>query len=753
MLSLRTVKLRGLAASRRVAARSALAAASATAARRNGAAATARRAFHAAAAVRAPATIRVEVDGQPVDVPAGSTVMQACEQAGVNIPRFCYHDRLSIAGNCRMCLVEVEKSPKPQASCAMPIMPGMKVKTNTPLVHKAREGVMEFLLANHPLDCPICDQGGECDLQDQSMSYGSDRTRNRFYKRTVEDKNIGPLVKTVMTRCIHCTRCIRFTTEVCGVSIMGATGRGNAMEIGTYTERMLDTEMSGNVIDLCPVGALTSKPFAFTSRPWELSHTESIDVLDAVGSNIRIDTRGAEVMRVLPRLNEDVNEEWISDKTRFSYDGLKRQRLDTPLVRKGDEFVPVSWEVALNTIRERIATDKIRGDEMLAVAGDMADAEGIVALKDLFNRLGSSNTYTALALRGLDLSVDNRSDYLFNSRITGIEDADVVLLVGTNPRMEAPIVATRLRKAVRQLDLNVAYVGPKMDLAMKAQQIGEGTDTLKALADGTHPFAATLKAAKNPLIIVGMGALVRADGRAVYAAAEKLAKSVNALRENWKGLSVLHTAASQAAAGDLGFVPGPQAKHAPAPKFVYLLGADDEAVDAQIPANAFVVYAGHHGDVGANRADVILPSPAYTEKFATYVNTEGRVQRTQPATPVLKNARDDWAILRGLSEVLGAPLPYDDLHAVRARLADVAPHMANADALEPFAYRARSTAADAEAAPLAASAFAPFWTNHFMTNPISRSSKVMAKCVATLPRATNSYLTPTAAAARTGVSA
>lgn len=687
--------------------------------------------FHTST-VLAQDKMKVNVDGKDVDVPKGVTVLQACEEAGVEIPRFCYHDRLSIAGNCRMCLVEVEKSPKPVASCAMPAMPGMKIKTTTPLVHKAREGVMEFLLANHPLDCPICDQGGECDLQDQSMAFGTDRSRFKEYKRSVEDKNIGPFVKTIMTRCIHCTRCVRFAAEIAGVEDLGTTGRGNAMEIGTYVEKFFDSELSGNVIDICPVGALTSKPFAFTARPWELTSTESIDVLDAVGSNIRIDTRGAEVMRILPRLHEEVNEEWISDKTRFAYDGLKRQRLDTPIVRDGDNLVPTSWEAALETVANKIAS--LKPNQIKAIVGDQVDAESIIALKDLWNRLGSTNHESRQD--GAALSADLRSSYIFNTSIRGIEDSDLLLLVGTNPRMEAPMINARIRKSVLNYGLEVAYVGPKTDFAYKNTHLSDNSSFLADLASGKHPFSARLKSAARPIIVLGMSALRRGDGADILNTFLSLSKTYpNLMTNNWRGLNVLQLSAARTAALDLGVVPGPDASDSDV-KMVYLLGAD-EFDERSVPKNAFVVYQGHHGDAGASRADVILPGAAYTEKDGTYVNTEGRVQRTKPATNRLNKARVDWTIIRALSEMLQVPLPYDSLQQVRARLVDVAPHFAHVDHLETpiFIQPSNNNSKNVQSG-----SFSPSLNNFFMTDPITRSSKLMARASSMLKKSSNSYL-------------
>jgi NADH dehydrogenase (ubiquinone) Fe-S protein 1 len=677
-------------------------------------------------------SMTVTVNGTDVSVPKGVTVLQACEAAGYDVPRFCYHDRLSIAGNCRMCLVEVEKAPKPVASCAAPAMPGMKVITDSPLVKKAREGVMEFLLANHPLDCPICDQGGECDLQDQSVTFGSDKSRFKEFKRSVEDKNIGPFVKTIMTRCIHCTRCVRFAAEVAGVEALGTTGRGNAMEIGTYVEQAFDSEVSGNVIDLCPVGALTSKPFAFTSRPWELISTESVDTMDAVGAAIRIDTRGAEIMRVVPRLNEDVNEEWLADRSRFSYDGLKRQRLDTPMVRNGAEFAPAEWDEAFESIHA--ALKGVDGAHIKAIAGDSVDAEALVAFKDLMNRLGSENV--ECRQDGAQVNADLRSNYVMNSGISGIEQADAIVLVGSNPRMEAPLVNTRIRKGVIHYNTPVAVIGPDCDLTYEHQHLSDDVAVLQQIADGKNAFCKTLETAENPMLIVGMGALRGGQSGELYATLDRIvAKYPNLVQEDWNGINFLQLAAARTAALDIGFVPGASASDEKA-KVVFLLGADDFA-EADIPKDAFVVYQGSHGDRGASRANVVLPGAAYTEKAGTYVNTEGRVQRTKVAVSRLPGAREDWKIVRALSEYLGLTLPYNTLGEVRQRLEDIAPHFAYADTVEPSSLRVSSPATKKK---LRAGPIKPAIENHFMVDPITRNSRVMAKAVATLKTANNSYV-------------
>lgn len=593
-----------------------------------------------------------------------------------------------IAGNCRMCLVEVERAPKPVASCAWPVAPGMVVKTNSPLAHKAREGVMEFLLANHPLDCPICDQGGECDLQDQSMRYGADR--GRFHeiggKRAVEDKNIGPLIKTSMNRCIHCTRCIRFANDIAGAPELGSAGRGNDIQIGTYLEQNLDSEMSGNVIDLCPVGALTSKPYAFRARPWELKKTETIDVLDGLGSNVRVDSRGLEVMRVVPRLNDDVNEEWINDKSRFACDGLKTQRLTLPLVRREGKFEPADWEQALTEVAQAWQQKAPKGNEFKVIAGELTDVESLVAMKELANKLGSENLAldTPTGNQPIAHGVDVRSNYLFNSRIWGIEEADSILIVGSNPRHEAAVLNARIRKQWMRSDLEIGVVGESWDSTFEFEHLGTDLDALKKALAG--PFGKKLAAAKRPMIIVGSGVTDHTDAKAFYetigAFVDKNASSF--LNEEWNGYNVLQRAASRAGAFEVGFVTPSAEVAETAPKFIWLLGAD-EINEADIPKDAFVVYQGHHGDKGAQIADVVLPGAAYTEKNATYVNTEGRVQLTRAATSLPGAARTDWKIIRAVSEFLGAPLPYDDVAALRDRMFEISPALAAYDVVEPVA--------------------------------------------------------------------
>lgn len=670
--------------------------------------------------------IEVVVDGNAVQIESGSSILQAIEATGINVPRFCFHERLSVAGNCRMCLVEIEKSPKPVASCAMPTMPGMKIFTNSPMVKKAREGVMEFLLANHPLDCPICDQGGECDLQDQAFAFGADRSRYVEVKRAVEDKNLGPLVKTSMTRCIHCTRCVRFSQEVAGVNMLGTVGRGNAMEISTYVAAALDSEMSGNVVDLCPVGALTSKPNAFAARSWEYRTTDSIDVLDGCGPSIQIDTAKGEVMRVQPRTNDDVNEEWISDKTRYAVDGLKRQRLDMPLVRSADgSLSPLGWREALAIAADKLAATPAK--QIAAVAGPLVELEALVPLKDLLNSLGSTSTMSTAA----PFSADLRASYTLNASIVGLEECDALLLVGSNPRIEAPLLNARIRKLVRHFGLPVAMVGKSADLTYDVEHLGDSADALSDLLAGKSAFAQTLKDAKKPAVLVGTGALSSPDGAAVAALASQLALSVGGLTEGWQGYSVLHSSGGAVGALDVGFVPGPTAVPTSDAKVVYLLGADELP---PISPDAFVIYQGHHGDAGAERADLILPGAAYTEKSGTYVNTEGRVQRTARALDAPGDAREDWTILVALSKVMGKPLAYESLSGVRARMSAIAPQLADAsgDVLEPSSTSMASLALEyvPPSSPKASgTVLASSVTNFYMTDVVSRASATMAKCV------------------------
>ncbi|QGZ95234.1 NADH-quinone oxidoreductase subunit NuoG [Terricaulis silvestris] len=670
---------------------------------------------------------KILVDGVEVDVPPELTLLQACEAAGAEIPRFCYHERLSVAGNCRMCLIEVKvggkSGPKPIASCAQQVkdLPPPRddklneLVTKSAAVKRARNGVMEFLLINHPLDCPICDQGGECDLQDQSVAYGRGGSRFDENKRAVEEKFMGPLVKTVMTRCIQCTRCIRFVTEVAGVSELGATGRGEDMEITTYLEAALTSELSANVIDLCPVGALTSKPYAFNARPWELTKTETIDVMDALGANIRVDARGDAVLRVLPRLNEEINEEWISDKTRYAEDGLSRQRLDRPYIRENGQLRPASWSEALEATAKALSGD---AKKIGAIAGDLACAESMKATLDLFRALGSPNT--DCRADGAQVGGE-RSSYIFNSTIAGIDQADAILLIGTNPRLEAPVLNARLRKAwLRGADIGV--VGEAVDLSYKYQHLGAGPQSLSDLGK----FGDVLKNAQKPMIIVGAGALARKDGGAVLRAAGKLAASLGKAG----AFNVLHTAASRVGGLDLGFLPGQGGKSASemlagGMDTLLLLGVDEVA----LPKAGTVIYIGTHGDAGAHRADIILPGAAYTEKDATWVNTEGRVQYGRRATFPKGEAKDDWAIIRALSASLGKTLPYDSITALRAKMIADHPSFGQVDyapgAADAASFDATKIGIDGQ---VSNEPFRSPVTDFYLTNPIARASKTMAEC-------------------------
>ena len=673
---------------------------------------------------------KIIIDGKELDVPADYTLLQACEMAGAEIPRFCFHERLSIAGNCRMCLVEVKGGPpKPTASCAMAVKdlrPGPKgeppvVETNSPMAVKARHGVMEFLLINHPLDCPICDQGGECDLQDQAMAYGVDTSRYSENKRAVEDKYIGPLVKTSMNRCIQCTRCVRFTTEVAGVAEMGATGRGEDMEITSYLEKALTSELQGNVVDLCPVGALTSKPTEFHARAWEYAKTETIDVMDALGANIRIDSRGREVIRVVPRVNEAVNEEWISDKTRYAVDGLKLQRLDKAFVRINGKLKPASWAEAFSAIAAK--AKGLDAKRIGAIAGDLCAAEELFALKALIDKLGSPN---------IDARQDGsklhprfgRASYLFNSSVAGIDEADAIMIVGANPRRESPVLNARIRKRFLKGDCLIGLIGEKADLTYPYAYLGAGPETLAKFAE--HPMAQK----KKPMLIFGEAAFARADGAAMLALAAKAAVSLGVVKDGWNGFNVLHNAASRVAALDLGLVPGEGGLDAQAMAkggldLLFNLGADE----IDIAPGAFVVYIGTHGDKGAHRADVILPGAAYTEKTGIFVNTEGRPQFAERAVFPPGEAREDWAVLRALSDPLGARLPFDSVSALRKAMFAAAPHLAAFDQIAPADAGALTALAgligSTDAAPFA-SGIADF----FLTNPIARASRTMAECSA-----------------------
>jgi NADH-quinone oxidoreductase subunit G len=674
---------------------------------------------------------KVIIDNVEIEVAPELTLLQACEQAGAEIPRFCFHERLSIAGNCRMCLIEVKGGPpKPVASCAMNVRdlrPGPngeppQMFTKSPMVKKAREGVMEFLLINHPLDCPICDQGGECDLQDQAMAYGVDHTRFQENKRAVEDKYIGALVKTSMNRCIQCTRCIRFSSEVAGVSELGATGRGEDMEITTYLEQAMTSELQSNVVDLCPVGALTSKPYAFSARPWELIKTPSVDVMDALGSAIRIDTRGREVMRILPRTNDDVNEEWISDKTRHIVDGLRTQRLDQPYVRDNGRLRPASWKEAFALIANKMRP--VDSTRVGALAGQLVSVEEVFAFKALMGALNVKSLDARYPGSPLDPK-HGRASYLFNSRVAGIDDADAIMLIGTNPRIESPVLNARIRKRYLKGNVLIGLVGEQADLTYPYTYLGAGPDSLAQFVD--HPPAKK----ERPMFIVGQGALNRADGPAVLAQIAKAAASLGVVKDGWNGFNILHTEAGLPGALDVGFVPAAGGLDTAgmlkpnALDVLFLLGVDE----VDVPAGSFVVYIGTHGDRGAHRADVILPGAAYPEKSGTYVNTEGRVQMANRAAFPPGDAREDWAILRALSDVLGCRLPYDSLGALRRALYAAHPHMMRLDQIEAGDGADIATLGNL-GGKVDKSAFVSPVKDFYFTNPIARASAVMAECSA-----------------------
>ncbi len=672
-----------------------------------------------------------KVNGVEVEFEPGMTVLQVAERAGEEIPRFCYHERLSIAGNCRMCLVEVKPGPpKPQASCALPAAEGQEIFTNTPMVKKAREGVMEFLLINHPLDCPICDQGGECDLQDQSLYYGRDGSRYRENKRAVEEKYMGPTIKTIMTRCIQCTRCVRFVSEVAGTPEIGMIARGEDAEITTYLEHALTSELSGNVNDLCPVGALTHRPWAFNYRPWELKKTETIDVMDALGANIRADARGAEVMRVLPRINEAINEEWLDDKSRYAVDGLMRQRLDKPYLRKGKTLEPATWAQALGATAELLS--KTAPERIGVIAGDLQDAESMKATLDLFRSLGVKNI--DCRQDGAAIGGGARAGYLFNSTIAGIEQADALLLIGTNPRLEAPVLNARIRKSWLNGTLKVGLIGERADLTYPYEYLGHGTGTLKAA--GRNAFSDAMKNAKAPAVIVGMGALARPDGSTVLKMAADLAAKFGVVREGWNGFNVLHTAAARVGGLDMGFLPGDgglstkqiiEAAGKGDLDVVFLLGADE--IDTRALGKAKVIYLGTHGDNGAHRADVILPGAAYTEKPGTYVNTEGRVQTAERAVFTKGDAKEDWTILRALSELLGKTLPYDSIAALREKLMADHPTFGQIDWVAGPATGLDLGKLGAKGDVVDAPLESPI-KDFYLTNPIARASVTMAECSA-----------------------
>ena len=675
---------------------------------------------------------KLTINDIEVEVEPGTSVLQAAEQVGIEIPRFCYHDRMSVPANCRMCLVEIEGGPpKPAASCAMACGDGMVVKTDSPMVRDARKGVMEMLLINHPLDCPICDQGGECDLQDQAVAYGYDRSRYHENKRAVKDKDLGPLVNTVMTRCINCTRCVRFAEEIAGTPVIGQFNRGEEAEIGTFIDQVVDTELSGNMIDVCPVGALTSKPYQFKARSWELRKVETIDVHDAVGCNIRVDARGREVMRILPRLHEEINEEWINDRSRFSYDGLAKSRLDRPYVRDRDtgDLRESSWDEAFSVINENVSD--LKGKEVAGLVGDLASVEEVVALKDMLESLGSPNMDCRLDGSNIDPTI--RSGYVMNSGIEAVEAADVILLVGVNPRVEGTLVDTRIRKAVRENGAKVALIGEVCDLTYKYEHLGDTPEDLEKLSKARGGFAKMIKDAERPIMIVGAGAYARADGAAVQALCHDAAKKLKIVRKGWNGFNLLQNAASRVGALDVGFVPQKGGRSFAkivegtkdgSIKALFMHGADEFDAHGQVGWQCFTVYVGHHGDRGAERADVILPSAAYTEQDGLYVNTEGRPQMARAVVTPPGEAKTGWSIYRALSAVLGKSLAYDTLPQLRETLDAHAAHLADLDEVPENKFEQIETKIK-----LKKDIFALPIKNFYLSNAICRASETMQNCV------------------------
>jgi len=661
---------------------------------------------------------KIIINNKEIEFEEGMTVLQACELAGAEIPRFCYHERLSIAGNCRMCLVEMEKSPKPIASCAMPAAEGMNIKTNTPFVDKARKGVMEFLLANHPLDCPVCDQGGECDLQDQSLFYGLDRSRYKENKRQVKEKYMGPLIKTQMTRCIHCTRCIRFATEVAGIPELGAIGRGEDMEITTYLEKSMESELSANVIDLCPVGALTSKPYAFEARPWELKKTETIDVMDAVGSNIRVDTYGWEVKRILPKTNEDINEEWISDKTRYACDGLLKQRIDTPYIREDRRLRKASWREAFNLIISKIKSFKTQ--EIAGMVGELADLEMIYSFKYFFEKIiGSKN----LECRNDKVYINpkERINYIFNTTINGIEESDLILLVGANPRLEATILNARIRKSFLKNRLKIYSIGNPGDLTYPYEIIGSSTSTIKEIACEESKISGKIKKSKKPLVIIGESALSEKAGEYIFETLKNFMLNKNFITKNWNGLNILNQHASRVGAIDLDIYSITEKENFSffkklendEFKFVYLLGCDNINFDKK---DKFIVYQGSHGDKGAEIADVILPGAAYTEKNGMFINLEGKLQNAYKASYPPGDAREDWIIFRDLAKLMNKSFEFKSSEQLRKSIINYL-NQSNKNKTEK-PKNIEFVEQDILVNPI----------DYYHTNPIARASKVMNEC-------------------------
>jgi len=660
---------------------------------------------------------KILINNKEIEFEDGMTVLQACELAGAEIPRFCYHERLSIAGNCRMCLVQLEKSAKPIASCAMPATDGMKIKTNTEFVKKARTGVMEFLLANHPLDCPVCDQGGECDLQDQSLFYGFDKSRYTENKRQVKEKQMGPLIKTQMTRCIHCTRCVRFATEVAGIPELGATGRGEDMEITTYLEKAMESELSANVIDLCPVGALTSKPYAFEARPWELKKTETIDVMDAVGSNIRVDTYGWEVKRILPKVNEDINEEWISDKTRFACDGLLKQRLDTPYIRENGRLQKASWNEAFKLLISKLKS--FNPNEIGGLVGDLADLEMIYSFKTFFEKCIGSKNFECRQDR-IYLNPTERMNYIFNSTINGIEESDFILLVGTNPRLEATILNARIRKAYIKNNVDIYSIGNNEDLTYPYTNLGSSTSAIKEIVDGSHRVSKKLKNSKKPMIIIGESALYGETGQYIFETFKQFLYKNNFIKDDWNALNILTQQASRVGAIDLGVYSINERENFlffdkldnDSFKLLYLLGADNINFDKK---EKFIIYQGSHGDRGAEIADIILPGAAYTEKNGLFVNLEGKVQNAYKASYPPGDALEDWIIFKNLANMLKKPLGYTNSKNLRESINKF------------FNSRTNNLKKESKIEFINSEVLAkPI--DYYYSNPIARSSKVMNEC-------------------------
>ncbi len=667
---------------------------------------------------------KITINGKEIEFEKGMTVLQACELADIEIPRFCYHEKLSIAGNCRMCLVEMEKSAKPIASCAMPAAEGMNIKTNTKFVEKARKGVMEFLLANHPLDCPVCDQGGECDLQDQSLFYGVDKSRFKENKRDVKEKYMGPLIKTQMTRCIHCTRCVRFATEVAGVPEIGAIGRGENMEITTYLEKAMESELSANVIDLCPVGALTSKPYAFEARPWELKKTESIDVMDAVGSNIRVDTYNWEVKRVLPLLNNEINEEWISDKTRYSCDGLLKQRLDVPYIKKNNKLQKSNWDEALDLLVEKIKN--VNSDEIAGHVGDMVSLENALAFKKFFNHIGSKNL--EFREKKFYINPDEKMNYIFNSSIQGIEESDVILLIGTNPRHEATMLNARIRKTFVKKGIPIFSIGNPGDLTYDYKLIGNKTEDIKNIINQNNEFSKVLLSAKKPLIIIGESALELESGKFIFEELKKFLNKNKFVNEDWNALNILAQNASTVGLIDLKILPNEKNDYSFFEKlntgkfkFLYLLGSDNIEIKKE---NEFIVYQGSHGDRGAEIADIVLPNAAYTEQDGLYENLEGRVQECRKASYPIGEAKEDWKILNLILKKIDKNIKTFKFDGIRK---DVLNHISNFTAMNqlPEKKLIKHTSSDNK---FISEEILIKPMDYYFSNSISRASKTMSDC-------------------------